>query len=121
MAYLGVDNAYIQEQQASWVALESHTIFNCELQLADPLRVTAQVLDADSKRIHLFQTMMHVEQEFRAATNELMILHVDLERRRSSPFPDAVIERVRRIAVAHRGLPRPPEQGRAIGLRKGVR
>jgi acyl-CoA thioester hydrolase len=120
MEHLGLDNAYIHQRHASWVALESHTIFSRELRLADPLRVTAQVLDADAKRIHLFQTLLHAEQGFQAATNELMIMHLDLELRRSSPFPEGIAERLDPIAAAHRGLPRPPEQGRVIGLRRDV-
>lgn len=121
MEHLGVDNDYIRERNASWVALESHTTFSRELRLGDPLQVSAQVLDADAKRIHLFQTLYHAQQRFQAATNELMIMHVDLERRRSAPFPGAVAQRLERIAAAHRELPDPPERGRSVGLRRDGR
>ena len=118
MEHLGVDNDYIRERNASWVALESHTIFSHELLLGDPLRVTAQVLDADAKRIHLFQTLYHAEEGFQAASNELMILHLDLEQRRAAPFPLRVAQRLEEISGAHRQLPQPPERGGSIGLRR---
>jgi len=117
MEHLGIDNDYIRERNASWVALESHTSFNRELRLDDPLRVTAQVLDRDSKRIHLFQTLFHEAKGFQAASNELMIMHVDLGKRSSSRFPPEVVQRLERIAAEHKGLPRPPEQGSVIGIR----
>ena len=116
MAHLSIDNDYIASREASWVALESHTTFGRELRLDDPLRVTAQVLDADAKRIHLFQTLLHAGEGQQAATNELMIMHLDLRRRRASPFPDSVAKRLQSMASDHRELPRPPEQGRVIGI-----
>jgi acyl-CoA thioester hydrolase len=120
MEHLGVDNDYIGGRNASWVALESHTTFGRELRLGDPLRVTAQVLDADAKRIHLFQVLYHAERGYQAATNELMILHVDLERRRAAPFPPEILGRLEEIAAAHRQLSDPPERGRSIGLRRNA-
>ncbi len=121
MGHLGVDDEYIAAQDASWVALESHTTFGRELRLGDKLRVTAQVLDADAKRIHLFQVMEHAEEGFQAASNELMIMHLDLRQRRSSPFPDTVAQRLTSIAEEHCDLSRPPEQGSVIGIRRASR
>ncbi len=118
MAHLGVDNDYIASREASWVALESHTTFARELRLGDPLRVTAQVLDADTKRIHLFQVLSHADEGFQAATNELMIMHLDLRRRRPSAFPESVAARLRALTAEHRELPQPPEKGSVIGIRR---
>lgn len=116
MAHVGVDDAYIHASRFSWVVLESHTCFQRELGLDEPLGVEVQVLGADAKRIHLFQTLMQVEQGFKAATNELMILHLDLNRRCAVPFPEPVGRRIGELAAAHRELPEPPERGSRIGL-----
>ena len=116
MAHVGVDDAYIHASGFSWVVLESHTCFQRELGLDEPLGVEVQVLGADAKRIHLFQTLMQVEQGFKAATNELMILHLDLNRRCAVPFPEPVGRRIGELAAAHRELPEPPERGSRIGL-----
>jgi acyl-CoA thioester hydrolase len=118
MAHLGLDEAYIRERRASWAVLESHTTFERELRRDDPLRVCAQVLAADAKRIHLFQTLFRDGEELPAAGNELMILHLDLETRRAAPFPPALAERVGALARAHGELPSPPQRGRVIGLRR---
>ncbi len=121
MAHLGIDNDYIATRDASWVALESHTRFDRELRLDDPLRVCAQILDSDAKRIHLFQTLLHAGEGYQAACNELMIMHLDLRQRRPSTFPDEVADKLQGIATNHQELPQPPEQGSLIGIRRAPR
>ena len=114
--YLGMGAEYTRATRGSWVVLEAHNTFARELRLGDPLRVTSQVLAHDAKRVHLFHTLYHAGEGYAAATSELMLMHLDLESRRSSPFPSAVFERLRQVARAHAGLPRPPQVGRVIGL-----
>lgn len=118
MAHIGIDNGYIARRNASWVALESHTTFGREQRLGDSLRVTARVLDADAKRIHLFQTMFNTRDRQQAATNELMIMHLDLQRRYSIAFPDIVSETLRRLLLRQLKAPAPLEQGSVIGIRR---
>ena len=55
----------------------------------------------------------------RAATNEVLCLHVDLARRRSAPMPPASAERLKRIAKIHGRLPEAARVGRAIALNAG--
>jgi acyl-CoA thioester hydrolase len=114
--YLGMGEAYTQATRGSWVVLEAHNTFSRELRRDDPLRVETHVLAHDAKRVHLFHTLYHAGEGHQAATSELMLMHVDLEARRASPFPPAVLGRLRQVAAAHAALPRPPEVGRAIGL-----
>jgi acyl-CoA thioester hydrolase len=114
--YLGMGAKYTRATRGSWVVLEAHATFTRELLRDDPLRVATQVLAFDAKRVHLFHTLYHADDGYQAATNELMLMHVDLQARRSSPFPSDVLDRLRQVAVIHAGLPRPPEVGRTIGL-----
>ncbi len=114
--YVGMGEAYTRATRGSWVVLEAHNTFSRELRRDDPLRVETQVLAHDDKRVHLFHTLRHAGEGHPAATSEQMVMHVDLEARRASPFPPAVRERLRQVAEAHAGLPRPPELGRIIGL-----
>ncbi len=114
--YLGMGEAYTRATRGSWVVLEAHATFSRELRRDDPLRVETQVLGHDAKRVHLFHTLYHDAEGHQAATSELMLMHVDLEARRASPFPREVLERLREVAEAHARLSRPPEVGRVIGL-----
>ena len=55
--------------------------------------------------------MYHAREGYLAATNELLSLHIDTRRRRSTPFPDDLLARWARIHAGHAALPRPPEAG----------
>jgi acyl-CoA thioester hydrolase len=62
--------------------------------------------------------MFHGTAGFRAATIEILALHVDLAGPRSIPFPDEKRRRIDALLEEHRPLPRPPELGRVIGIRR---
>jgi acyl-CoA thioester hydrolase len=96
--------------------VETHNLYERELLLADRVRVSTQILGMDGKRLHLAHEMFMVANGQRAATQELMYLHIDLSTRRVVPFPDGVRERVAAAAAAHAGLPRPDWSGRRIAM-----
>ena len=113
---IGIGNAYRQATQHAIFVLETHVTYERELVRGDPMRFTTQLLGVDDKKLHLFHAMYHARDGFLAATNEILGVHVDLTERRSSPFPAAALERLDRMAEAHRRLPWPKQAGRAIAL-----
>ncbi len=115
----GLDAAYRKDTNQSTFALEAHMCFLREVKLDAPLRFAFQVLDADAKRLHIFGTMFHARENFAACTYETLSLHVDLAQRRASVMPPAIQARLADILTAHRNLPRPPQAGRVIGIRRG--
>jgi acyl-CoA thioester hydrolase len=117
--HLGLDGAYRAESGCSTFALESHLTYERELAEGDPLEITTQLLDFDERRIHFFHRMLHAGEGYLAATTELLSLHVDLGRRRAEPMSQSVLARLRVLGKAHARLPRPPQAGRAVGLRAG--
>ena len=52
-----------------------------------PMRFETQLLAVDEKRLHLFHHLYRDEEGHLAATNELMLMHVDTATGRSAPFP----------------------------------
>lgn len=116
--HVGLGLAYRQASNRSVFVLEAHVTYERELHEGDQLAVRTMVLGADDKRLHLFHEMVHGEAGWLAATNEMMILHVDLAARRSAPFPDEIAARLAGLAGEHADLPRPPQVGRAIGLHR---
>ena len=103
---------------AFYVTLEMHINYIQELHLGDPIRLTCQLLDYDSKRIHYFFNMYHATENYLAATCEQLLLHVNLEERRSSPFPKTVLSKLETLMALHRQLPRPEQAGKPIGIRR---
>jgi acyl-CoA thioester hydrolase len=115
---LGIDWNYTKRVEAGIFVLEAHVTYQREVMNGDPLRFTFQLLDWDDKRMHYFLAMYHADQNFMAATSEQVALHMDLKLRRSSPFPVETQDRLTEMAARHRSLPRPPQVGRTIGLRR---
>ena len=118
MELIGISPAYIEQRRASTFTLEMHVKFIHELRLGDPLRINCQLLDFDTKRVHYFLRMHHAEDGHLAAVSEQIMMHVDLETRRSSEFPGDVRLALTSLMSAHHGLPRPEQSGSVIGIRR---
>jgi acyl-CoA thioester hydrolase len=100
---------------SSFVA-ETHTRYEREVMLGDRLCVFSHVLGADAKRLYVFHEMFHAEQGYRAATQEVMSLHVNLATRRVKALPDDKLAELRRVVASRGDAPLPPEAGRRIAM-----
>ena len=103
---------------AEYAVVETHVNYLREVARGDPLLITTQLLDADEKRFRLFHTMYHAEQDFVAATNEVMALGFDLTARGLMPFKEPVHAKLQAVLAEHRRLPEPENVGRSIGMPK---
>lgn len=119
MYQMGITPEYLETEKSSTFTLEMHINYLQELHLDNPIRLTCQLLDADSKRVHYFLRMFHAEEGYLAATSEQMMIHVSLESRRSSPFPSGVSNVIDQMMAAHKALPFPDQAGRKMGIRRG--
>jgi acyl-CoA thioester hydrolase len=117
-AMLGKDEAYIRRTQCSTFALEMHLTYERELRLGDPYTVHTRLVDADHKRVHILHEMRHGDEGWLAATNESISMHIDLQRRRSAPYPPELQRRVDALKSAHAGLPPDDHIGRRVGIRR---
>jgi len=117
--YLGLGADYRARTERSVFVVEAHVTFDREALEGDGVEVTTRLLDHDAKRLHLFHEMSRADGGELVATNELMLLHVDLETRRATPLPDDAGTRIAAVADARPGHPRPPRAGRSIGLDAG--
>jgi acyl-CoA thioester hydrolase len=107
--------------KAGWGApfvLECHLTYQRELKRGDPLLITLQLLDHDEKKAHVFLRMFHAEKGYLASTYEQVSVYVDLRTRRSVKKPAAAREKLEDLYRAHRELPKPPEAGSVISLRR---
>ena len=118
MRNMGLGRRYVDGKLGMTFVLEAHVTYDREVKEGDPLRITTQILDHDAKRIHYIHEMHHAAEGYLAATNELMLMNIDYETRRSAPWPDFAMERIEKLAAAHAGLPRPAQAGRLIGIKR---
>jgi len=93
-ARIGITENYIRTTRGSTFAVEHHVTWQRELTEGAPYVITSQIIAFDEKRIHQFQRMYHAKERFLAATGEWMNLHVDLEHRRVSHWPDETIAKL---------------------------
>jgi acyl-CoA thioester hydrolase len=111
---IGVD--YVARTNNSIFVLQNHVSYMNELKLGDPVSVSFQLLDHDAKRFHYFLRMYHGQEQYLAATAEQLAIHVNLDSRRSAPFPPDIAQNLATLGAAHARLPLPENAGARIGL-----
>jgi acyl-CoA thioester hydrolase len=115
---LGIGWEYTRDKIGMTFVLEAHATYDREVKEGDPLRITTQILGHDSKRVHYIHAMYHADEGFLASTNELILMNIDYASRRSAPWPDETMRRLDTLAPIHARLPKPPQAGRVIAIRK---
>lgn len=115
-AELGIGPDYMKERNASTFSAEAHVRYIREVHLGDPVQVSVYMLAADDKRIHTFEELRHASEGWLSATSEGMALHVDMNARKTAPFPPDVAARIRAVLQAHDAVPRPDGIGRRIAM-----
>jgi acyl-CoA thioester hydrolase len=113
---LGLGPDYLKRTGHSTMVAEAHVRFLREVHQKDPLRVSMQLLDYDSKRIQLFEQMLHATEGWVAATCETMTLHVDMTAKKVAPFPEAVLRALAQLKAAQAALSRPDGAGRSVAM-----
>ena len=113
---IGIGRAYKEATNHGTFVAETHNLYERELLVGERLWVATQILGSDSKRLHLAHEMFNLANAERAATQELMYLHIDLATRRVVPWLPEAHERVAAAGAAHAGLPRPNWAGRHIAI-----
>jgi carnitine 3-dehydrogenase len=114
MEMVGADVSYIAAGKSFFTA-ENHVRYLAEVHAGDRLRITTQVLAGGGKKMQLFQFIHRGDGEL-AATMETLLLHVNLETRRTEVPGPVVAEPLAKWVEAHAGLDWPEGAGR-VGTR----
>lgn len=114
---LGLGEAYRRGTDRTLMNAEVHVTYLRELKPDAVVRPTFRLLDADAKRMHVYQELHHRD-GWLAATSESVYLHVDLKGPKVVPFPAEVSDAVQAMLRRHQALPRPKYVGRVMGLRR---
>jgi acyl-CoA thioester hydrolase len=116
---LGLDSETVRRTGLSTFTAEMHITYQREVREGDRLRITTQLVDFDAKRMQWVQCMYHAEEGFLAATDEWLIMCIELARRKVTPFPQPLHALLGEIKRTHAALALPPEVGRRVSLTAG--
>ena len=80
-----------KKDKKSTFVVEMHTNYNQEVKLGEEVETHLTYIDHDKKSINYKLSMLHKEKKYLAATNEVLSLYVDLNKRKVVEFdPDRV-------------------------------
>ncbi|MEM8750466.1 MAG: thioesterase family protein [Pseudomonadota bacterium] len=114
---LGMGPDYATNRKLTIYTAEAHVRYVREVHLGDKVQVSAQILDHDEKRLHIFQELRHSD-GWLSATSETIALHVDMTGPKVAPFPEDIASLVNEMAQKHARLPYPENAGRRIEIRR---
>lgn len=117
MVKLGIDAEFRNQHHYSIYTLETHLIYLVEAHEGQQLDVTIQLLDHDKKRLHVFFEMRDTDGN-RIATSEQMLMGMDMDEGRPTPFPTPIADAIEQLAESQHDQTLPVEAGRTIGIRK---
>jgi acyl-CoA thioester hydrolase len=120
LALVGLGPAYVEQTGNSYFSLESHVSYLRELHPHDMVWITTQILDFDSKRIHYVQEMHHAAEGWVACIAENIVMHVDMASKKSSSFPEDILEKIKLAHEAHKSLSVPLQVGHKIAIPRKV-
>jgi acyl-CoA thioester hydrolase len=114
---IGLDAVSRDSMGGSAFVVESHVSYLNEVMAGEAVEVDTRVLDVDDKRMRVFHRMFRadIEQET-VATNELLLIYIDMKARRAAAMPADVRGRLDALKAASDQLPPPPEAGRSIAI-----
>jgi acyl-CoA thioester hydrolase len=113
---LGIGLEYLKTRNHSTFTAEVHLRYLRELHEGDPVRVTYQLLDYDSKRVYYFEQLFHATEGWVSATSENMTLHVNMASKKVAPIPEDILRTLAAMKASHSRLPRPEAAGRRIAM-----
>jgi acyl-CoA thioester hydrolase len=113
---LGIGPSYMKERNGSTFTAECHVRYLREIHLGDPVQVSVLLVAADEKRLHTFQQLHHATEGWLSATSENMSIHIDMEKRKTAPFPADIQARIAAVVNAHAKVVRPEGIGRKVAM-----
>jgi acyl-CoA thioester hydrolase len=106
----------MKARHGSTFTAECHVRYLREIHLGDPVQVSILLVAADEKRLHTFEELRHATEGWVSATSENMSMHIDMNARKTAPFPADIRARIEAVAAAHSTIPRPEGIGRKIAM-----
>ncbi|MGX8014173.1 thioesterase family protein (plasmid) [Mesorhizobium sp. ORM8.1] len=115
---IGIDEDYLNNTDRTIYTIETHTSYLKELRIGDTVKVSAQLLSYDSKRMHLLLVLNNDKNET-CSYYEVRLLHVRLyagERPIADALPEVSLQALKAMLKEHSKLPRPEKAHPSISI-----
>lgn len=113
---IGIGWTYRHASNFGTFAVETHTTHRLPVSAGEQLTVLSYILAVDEKRLHHWHAMFKPGEASPVSSMEQMTVHVDLEARRTAPWPPAIIARTQALMAEQRSEPPAAAIGRKIAL-----
>ena len=111
---LGFGADYRENENGTFYTVEAHIRFEAEIAIDEPIVVDTILVGADAKRLHYWHELRVDGSDERRATQEGLMLHVDIEPVKVTPMREPVATAAANLAASHAAIRDAAEVGRPI-------
>jgi acyl-CoA thioester hydrolase len=91
----GITPSYLRDEGRGMVAVEQHVTYRREVLAGDVIIVRSRLLEVREKSMRLRHEMLKGESDEMVAETAIVGVHIDRTTRRSVPFPEDLLARMR--------------------------
>lgn len=113
---IGVGESLVISRKQGPFVLQNHVHYLDELLVDEQYYCRFLLLDGDAKRLHIAGSMHRADNDVTVCVMEQVLINVDHDTRRSTPYPIDIQTRITALVKVHARIPRPSQIGRPIGL-----
>ena len=104
---VGLGERYAAADKIGNFALEQHIRYLAEILFNDQVAVHIRLVELSPKRAYFIGFLVNESRAELSATVEVVMMNVDIARRRGAPFPSAAKEQLDALLAKHQKLPWP--------------
>ncbi len=104
---VGLGEPYAAADELGNFALEQHIRYLAEILVDERVSVYIRLVELSPKRAYFMGFLVNHSRAELAATVEVVMMNVDIARRRGAPFPPAAKEQLDALLAKHQKLPWP--------------
>lgn len=99
LSMVGLDSAWLREQNRGMAALEQHIEYKRELHAGDVIEIRSGIVELGAKTLRFTHEMRHLTGGWIAARTTLVAVYFDTVARKGVPLPDAVREKAKSLMM----------------------
>ncbi len=113
---LGIPQSWPAQGHACFSA-EHHLVYLAELRTGDRMSARVRLLGRSERAAHVLVYLLDESHQRLSYVMEEVFLHIDMETRRTAPWPEDVAAALDRRIAEHAGLPWEPDVSGSMALR----